>query len=265
MLSLITPLLALPLLSADLPRSTLEDLAPKGLFKRQSCSASATSCGSSNADSCCVPTPGGLLLQTQFWDTSPATGPDDSWTIHGLWPDNCDGTYSSSCDSSRAYKNVSSILKEFGDSSTLSYMNTYWKNDPDDGSDEELWEHEWETHGTCISTFDPDCYDDYSPGQEAADFFNTVVALYKTLDTYSFLSAAGITPSSSKTYTLSKLNAAVKAQFGENPLFTCSGKKLGGVEYFFHTKGTVQNGTFVPIAPTGSSSCPSSGIEYLPK
>lgn len=36
-------------------------------------------------DSCCFIYPGGQLLQTQFWDTSPAIGPDDSWTLHGLW------------------------------------------------------------------------------------------------------------------------------------------------------------------------------------
>jgi ribonuclease T2 len=29
--------------------------------------------------------PGGQILQTQFWDTNPPTGPDDSWTLHGLW------------------------------------------------------------------------------------------------------------------------------------------------------------------------------------
>ena len=34
---------------------------------------------------CCFNAPGGSLLQTQFWDTDPASGPDDSWTIHGLW------------------------------------------------------------------------------------------------------------------------------------------------------------------------------------
>lgn len=52
------------------------------------------SCGSATAtDTCCTNVPGGLLLQTQFWDYSPSTGPTDSWTVHGLWPDNCDGTY----------------------------------------------------------------------------------------------------------------------------------------------------------------------------
>ena len=48
-------------------------------------------------NTCCSPTPGGLVLQTQFWDTH--TGledqgqllPKDSWGIHGLWPDFCDG------------------------------------------------------------------------------------------------------------------------------------------------------------------------------
>ena len=37
------------------------------------------------ADTCCFNAPGGLFLQTQFWDTAPSTGPSDHWTIHGLW------------------------------------------------------------------------------------------------------------------------------------------------------------------------------------
>ena len=37
------------------------------------------------ANTCCFNYPGGLLLQTQFWDSDPATGPADHWTVHGLW------------------------------------------------------------------------------------------------------------------------------------------------------------------------------------
>jgi ribonuclease T2 len=53
----------------------------------QTCSNPQLSCHNTTAvaDLCCFNAPGGQLLQTQFWDTDPATGPDDSWTIHGLW------------------------------------------------------------------------------------------------------------------------------------------------------------------------------------
>lgn len=37
------------------------------------------------ANTCCFAAPGGQILQTQFWDTSPPTGPSNSWTVHGLW------------------------------------------------------------------------------------------------------------------------------------------------------------------------------------
>ena len=36
-------------------------------------------------DRCCFNFPGGQMLQTQFWDADPVVGPEDSWTIHGLW------------------------------------------------------------------------------------------------------------------------------------------------------------------------------------
>ena len=50
-------------------------------------SDSPLSCHNTTAapDSCCFIYPGGQLLQTQFWDTDPAVGPTDSWTLHGLW------------------------------------------------------------------------------------------------------------------------------------------------------------------------------------
>lgn len=71
-------------------------------------------------------------------------------------------------------------------------MQTYWLSDSE--SSEKFWEHEWAAHGTCVSTLDPDCYDDYQTGEEAAAFFQIVVNLFKSLDTYSvsFLSSCYI-------------------------------------------------------------------------
>ncbi|CAK5284961.1 unnamed protein product [Mycena citricolor] len=225
----------------------------------------ALSCSSSAKGSCCYEAPGGLILQTQFWDTNPPTGPTDSWTIHGLWPDHCDGSYSSNCDSSRDYTNIGSLLSAQGGSSTLSYMNKYWKNDPNDGSDSELWAHEWATHGTCYSTLEPSCLPSGSPrGAEAVAFFETTVGLFKSLPTYTWLKDAGITPGSG-THTLASLNAAIKAGAGVTPAFDCSGSDLGGVSYYYHLRGSMIDGDFELIDSPESSSCPKSGIRYLSK
>jgi ribonuclease T2 len=111
-------------------------LGPLDLFPRTStissgCSTTGpASCHNTTAVSnlCCFEAPGGLLLQTQFWDTSPSTGPSNSWTIHGLWPDHCDLTFSSSCDPSRAYTGIDSLLTANGASATLSFMQTVNKS-----------------------------------------------------------------------------------------------------------------------------------------
>lgn len=53
----------------------------------ETCSSPQLSCQNTTVvtNLCCFNAPGGQLLQTQFWDTDPVTGPTDSWTIHGLW------------------------------------------------------------------------------------------------------------------------------------------------------------------------------------
>jgi ribonuclease T2 len=61
-------------------------------------------------------------------------------------PDECNGNFQENCDKSRAYKNITQILKAAGDSSLLSYMQTYWQSN--DESAESFWENEWEEHGT---------------------------------------------------------------------------------------------------------------------
>ncbi|KAJ5167486.1 Ribonuclease T2 [Penicillium canariense] len=228
-------------------------------------SNSALSCqSSSTSPTCCYNYPGGALLQTQFWDTDPSTGPTDSWTIHGLWPDNCDGTYQSSCDSSRAYTNITDILEAQDRTELLSYMQQYWLDI--NGDDESFWAHEWGKHGTCINTITPSCYTSYTPQEEVGDFFQKVVDLFKGLDTYKALSDAGITPSSSKTYSLSKIQSALSTLHdGAEVYLGCDNGSLNEVWYFFNVAGNAIDGQYVASDTLTTSSCPSSGIKYVPK
>ena len=96
-------------------------------------------------NACCVESPGGLLLHTQLYNWNPGLGPKDSWTIHGLWSDYCNGmttslkekakqliscgsgSYPSSCDPSRAYTNLPEIFEDYDLEWLLAYFNQFWK------------------------------------------------------------------------------------------------------------------------------------------
>ncbi|KAK7981733.1 ribonuclease T2-like protein [Apiospora saccharicola] len=226
---------------------------------------SPLSCQNSTAvaDTCCFNAPGGQILMTQFWDTHPVTGPEDSWTMHGLWPDNCDGTFESNCDKNRAYKNITQILQGSAPD-TLKYMQEFWKDYK--GDDETFWEHEFGKHGTCISTLEPTCYADYQPTQEVGDYFTRAVSLFKDLPSHEWLSAAGIVPSTSATYTLEQIQAALSAKHGKPVVVNCKNKELNELWYQYNIQGSVQDGKFTPADPVGSgSTCPKTGIKYLPK
>ncbi|OQO15115.1 hypothetical protein B0A48_00497 [Cryoendolithus antarcticus] len=262
-----------------------------------SCSADAVP---SKADSCCVETYGGLFLQTQFWDTY--TGlesqgqllPADSWTIHGLWPDFCNGSYTQYCDLTRQYDpfpspnttnglpngtvvppyngtDITAFVTPFGRYDLLAYMNKYWI-----GQNQKnwiLWAHEFSKHATCFSTFDLPCYGpQYVKHYDLVDFFETTVKYFLRLPTYDWLADAGIEPSNSTTYTLKKMEKALKREYRATPYLGCSGPRynataagagsldngrteLSEVWYYFHAYGRPQDGNSVPVEQTGKSSC----------
>ncbi|KAL0581066.1 hypothetical protein V5O48_000959 [Marasmius crinis-equi] len=174
----------------------------------------------------------------------------------------CDGTFKENCDPSRAYTDIPSLLTSQGASDTLSFIQEFWRNI--NGDDEELWEHEWSTHGTCMNTLEPSCLPQGSPrGAEAVAFFKTVVKLFKTLPTYTWLASQGITPSSTATYTLAQLTSALTtASGGFAPALQCSGNNLNAISWFFNLRGSIIDGTFEPIRAAASSTCPATGIKY---
>lgn len=183
-------------------------------------------------------------------------------------PDNCDGSYQSDCDPSRAYTDITGILQDQGRTQLLSYMSEYWVSN--DESSEAFWEHEWATHGTCVNTIDPSCYTDYQPKEEVGDYFQKAVDLFQSRDTYTVsdiyhipherascvyvltvcqaLSNAGITPDPSNTYALSDVqNALAAIHDGHVPTVLCSSGAISQVYYFFNVEGNAIDGTYYSV------------------
>jgi len=144
---------------------------------------------------------------------------------------------------------------------------TYWL--PNRGSIETFWEHEWNKHGTCINTLAPSCYGEgYKVGDELVDFMGRAMEVFKSLNTYKALEAAGILPTTSKTYTSAEIQAALTAITGSEVVLGCFRGQLNQAWYSFNVKGSLQSGEFVPTAPAGKGgrgTCPEVGIKYLPK
>ncbi|KAJ5051020.1 uncharacterized protein L3040_002885 [Drepanopeziza brunnea f. sp. 'multigermtubi'] len=243
-------------------------------------------------DSCCTETEGGLVLQTQFWNTY--TGlesagqvlPVETWTMHGLWPDFCNGSYTQYCDLSRQYDplpspntttgkpdgtpvvpyhgpSIATFLEPFGKFDLLAFMRQFWVGQGQPSAD--LWAHEFSKHATCFSTFALPCYGPmYQEHAEVVDYFQTAVAYYRNLPTYFWLSAKEIRPSNSTRYSLTDLQEALTEGFGALPYIACSGPRYNAtaagkgttdngytvvseVWYYYHVYGRVQENQGVPV------------------
>ncbi|PHH87476.1 hypothetical protein CDD83_8831 [Cordyceps sp. RAO-2017] len=251
-------------------------------------------------DTCCAETYGGLLVATQIWDTF--TGresegqvyPRKAWTIHGLWPDFCNGSYPQYCDLSRQYdpspspnttdgtpggtpvpayegEPIERWFADYGRLDLLAYMRNFWvsRSQPNWA----FWAHEFSKHATCFSTFQKECY-----GPQAAahadlfDFFETAVALHRPLRTHRWLARDGIRPSNGMGYSLARLQHVLTAGFGREPLLLCAGPRfnetaagrgsadagrthLAEVWYYLHVHGRPQRGRVQRLDARDRSNC----------
>ncbi|KAK8195181.1 putative ribonuclease T2 [Phyllosticta capitalensis] len=257
----------------SLSAATLHAPRTSSTCSKHDLSVLSCSAESLTTDTCCVESPGGLLLLTQLYSAT-AGGPEDTWTLHGMWNDYCNGSYPASCDNSRNYTGFAEILEDYDQLSLLDYMRVYWRlcfqNDPvittTNGTDEQLWEHEWAKHGTCMTTIRPSCYANYTQYLELVQFLNEAVHLYKQLPSQDYLGACGIVPSNSTTYALADIETCfVQATGGYLPHIGCNGDTLNELWYYYYLAGRVPHGNYVPTNTTYSSTCPETGIVYAPK
>jgi ribonuclease T2 len=92
------------------------------------------------------------------------------------------------------------------------------------------------------------------------DFFTRTVTLFQGLPSYQWLTAAGITPSSTATYTAAQIQSALQSKFGQQVTINCVSGALNEIWYHYNVQGSVQTGSFVPTTPdSGTGTCPSTG------
>lgn len=243
-----------------------------------------------NLDGCCINDPAGHFLQTQFWDPDPSYSSANVWTVHGLWPDWCGGGWDAYCGGRVNESYLEGLIANASQSGLypglLDWMDEYWP--PNTGGHSNLWMHEWNKHGTCISTLKPDCYarDQESEGELAPfenavlDYFAHTALLYSSLPTFEFLARHEIVPSHDETYELEDLRRAVwESSHGADVIFKCrNGNELSEIWYSFHVRGSLRdakdlwqgnhqwNTWVVTNPPNGEkTNCPATGIRYLPK
>ncbi|KAI9296318.1 RNase Sy [Neoconidiobolus thromboides FSU 785] len=218
--------------------------------KQLACSNDIRSCSASATDTCCSPKLGLLVLALQWY---PGLGPKDAFTVHGLWPNNCDGSFgpNNGCDSTRQYTDLKNIVAV--DTSLETQMNTYWASYK--GDNPSFWEHEWGKHGTCYSIYEPKCYTAFQRGQDARDYFKTALTLRTKFDLYNTLKSSGITPG--RSYSKSDIIAAFN-KLGAQVQLTCTNGAISEVKVYMYVNG--KSDFKITNAPSAGS-CPST-ISY---
>ncbi|KAK6454964.1 ribonuclease T2 precursor [Scheffersomyces xylosifermentans] len=251
-------------------------------------------------DSCCFEN-WGVLMQTQFWDynssyLSIVTSADNDtlhqleaeiqanvannptgqvFTIHGLWNDLCDGSYNQYCNPSLEINddkdNITHVIVDvFGETELFNKMAKYWlnneKSNVNNAGSIDLWEHEYNKHGTCMNTLLPKCFTGkYTKFENTVSFYKKVVELWENYSTYQFLQQFGITPTLLKQYKLSDVQTALaQANNGKQVYVGCLKGAIDEIWYYNNLKGNVLTGEYQAIDSLTPSTC-GEYVWYLPK
>ncbi|PVU86381.1 hypothetical protein BB560_006742 [Smittium megazygosporum] len=197
------------------------------LFKKDTCQPDpklcplgVVSCTAPNLDSCCASSVG-LHVMTMGCD--------------GSWPPN------TGCDDARNYDKIACTIKE---QRPLLYndMVRYWPSSS--GDNEDFWLHEWNKHGTCVSTLNPKCFNAPAKnGVDALEYFDMTMKYFKMWDIYSSLEKRCIVPTANTTdpatqvtYSVAQIKQALREDFGAEPALFCNNGTLNEVSFYFFTK-----------------------------
>ncbi|KAM9999086.1 hypothetical protein ACTFIZ_002661 [Dictyostelium cf. discoideum] len=134
----------------------------------------------------------------------------EAFTIHGLWPENSDGSYPSFCSGPSFNVNAIQDLED--------QLNFDWPSLT--GPNTDFWTHEFSKHGTCSIT---------GPITDIHDYFATGIKLYTEFNITAALESENIYPSDSNTYKPADITNAITTHLGGKPGIQCSSGQLSTV------------------------------------
>ncbi|KAG0339362.1 ribonuclease T2-like [Podila horticola] len=185
--------------------------------------------------------------------------PADAFTIHGLWPDTCEGKMIADCDPLRAHDDIETRLTNYPNAPKdfMDHMNTFWPTskgaiDPvtHRASPNSFWSHEWTKHGTCVSTLERDCLVEYIDDQDVFGYFSKTLELHAKYDLHAALAAKDILPGS--TPNAADMHAAIVEAFKVDAQINCRSGALTEIFLNFQVRNVDE---YVLIAPRNAGTC----------
>jgi len=141
----------------------------------------------------------------------------NQWTVHGIWPNNKDGSLGP------FFCNSTWIFDPNGVKSIRPELLQEWPNIHGNDTEDSLWKHEWEKHGTCAA-FDKNFSSEklyFEKGLEWADEYQ-----YANL-----LSENNIIPSLSTQYNATVISEIIANAIGVIPTVGCESDRETGLTY----------------------------------
>lgn len=126
---------------------------------------------------------------------------NNTFTIHGLWPEYNDGTYPEKCKGEGIKRFVESTISKL-----IPQLTKAWPSNT--GENVRFWKGEFNKHGTCSNL-------------KQLEYFQTTLQLHSQFDVKAALAKSGIVPHPSRTYNTSQIRQSIISSFGYNPLVHC--------------------------------------------
>jgi len=139
------------------------------------------------------------------------------WTVHGIWPNSKDGSQGP------FFCNSTWVFDPNGVKPIRQDLLREWPNVHGNDTEDSLWKHEWEKHGTCAAL------DEHFSSEML--YFNQGIQWANKYQLSDYLSKSNIIPSLISQYNASVISQIIANEIGAIPMIGCESDRETGLTY----------------------------------